>query len=316
MSNSVRSQIKLILPVLIVLLAIGCDTESGGAEGDDPMIENPSFETGLVNGSILHDNLQRSFILYVPESYTGNEAVPVVFNFHGYTSNAAEQMNYGDFRPIADTAGFLVIHPQGALLDGNTHWNVGGWTLASTIDDVGFTDALLDHLDENYNVDLTRVYSTGMSNGGYMSFLLACQLSSRITAIASVTGSMTPETYRDCDPQHPTPILQIHGTNDNVVPYNGGAWTRSIDDVLAYWTDFNNCTSTAATRDLSNTSTADGSTVDHVNYDCSASETSVEHYKVSGGGHTWPGTVLSGPGTNQDMDASAEIWKFFSRYAL
>ena len=79
-------------------------------------------------------------------------------------------MNYTNFNYISDTAGFIVVYPQGTLLQGTTHWNVGGWTLGSTIDDVGFIRNLLDSISYEYNIDSFRVYSTGMSNGGYMSF--------------------------------------------------------------------------------------------------------------------------------------------------
>ena len=119
-----------------------------------------------INGSISHDNLDREYILYVPENYTGNDPIPLVFNFHGLGSNANEQMFYGDFRPIADTAGFIIVHPQGTIFSGNAHFNVGGFTNGSTVDDVGFSVALLDSIAANYNIDLDRVYSTGMSNGG------------------------------------------------------------------------------------------------------------------------------------------------------
>ena len=142
-------------------------------------------------------------------------------------------MSYTNFNYISDTAGFIVVYPEGTLLQGSTHWNVGGWITGSTTDDVGFSISLLDSISNEYNIDATRVYSTGMSNGGYMSFLLACQMSDKIAAIASVTGSMTPQTYNVCNPQHPTPILQIHGTSDQTVPYLGDpTWTKSIDDIL------------------------------------------------------------------------------------
>lgn len=274
------------------------------------------FSQETLTQTLSHDGIERSYILYIPNSYTGDTPVPLVFNFHGYTSNANEQMWYGDFRPIADTAGFLLVHPQGTSFQGSTHWNVGGWTVGSTVDDVGFTEAMIDELAVNYNIDLSRVYATGMSNGGFMSFLLACQLSDKIAAVASVTGSMTPETYDNCTPEHPTPVLQIHGNLDPVVPYNGAGWTKPIADVLQYWVDYNNCNATPTTTQLPNTSLIDGSTAAHMVYDGGDYATTVEHFEVTGGAHTWPGTLFSAPGTNQDFDASVAIWRFFARYDL
>ena len=274
------------------------------------------FAQQVINGSIMHDDLQRDYILYVPENYTGSIPVPLVFNFHGFGSDADSQMNYGDFRFLADEYGFLVVHPQGTLFLGISHWNVGGWTVGSTVDDVGFTSALIDSLAAEYNIDPTRVYSTGMSNGGFMSFLLACQLSDRIAAIASVTGSMTPETLDNSDPQHPTPILQMHGTSDYVVPFIGTAWSESINDVIQYWVNFNNCDPIPAITYLPNIDPNDGSTVEYHVFDGGDNGVSVEQYIVVGGGHTWPGNPYGGTGTNYDIDASTEIWNFFSRYDI
>ncbi len=260
--------------------------------------------------------MQRDYILYIPANYTGTSSVPLVLNFHGLGSNANEQMWYGDFRSISDTAGFLIVHPQGTLFYGITHWNVGGWTIGSTTDDVGFTDALLDSLATDYSIDSSRIYSTGMSNGGFMSFLLSCQLSEKIAVIASVTGSMTPETFNNSNPQHPTPILQIHGTSDNTVPYNGTTWSKSIDDVIQYWVDYNNCNTTPTITALPDIDPYDGSTVEHIVYDGGDNSVAVEHFKVTGGGHTWPGSAFGAAGTNYDINASIEIWKFFSKYDI
>jgi len=274
------------------------------------------FSQQTIYGSITHDGMQRDYILYVPANYTGTLSVPLIFNFHGYGSNAEEQMWYGDFRSIADTAGFLIVHPQGSLHFGVTHWNVGGWTIGSTADDVGFTAALIDSIAADYSIDLTRIYATGMSNGGGMSFLLACQLSDEIAAIASVTGSMTPEAYGNCSPIHPTPILQIHGTGDGVVPYAGAIWSEPIDDVLQYWVDINNCNALPTIKSLPDIDPNDGSTVELIFYDGGDNDVTVEHFKVIDGGHTWPGSALGGAGTNYDINASIEIWKFFSRYDM
>jgi len=269
-----------------------------------------------INGSITFDEIQRDYILYVPDSYNGNNPVPLIINFHGYTGTAYNQMYYGDFRPIADQNGFLIVHPQGTFYEGKTHWNVGGWTAGSTTDDVGFTNALIDYLGSNYNINSSRVYATGMSNGGFMSFLLACQLGNKIAAIASVTGSMTPETFNDCNPVHPIAILQIHGTSDSVVPYTGISWSEPVEDVLQYWVNANCCNPVPVTTLMPDLDPTDGSTVEHIVYDGGDSGVSVEHFRVIGGDHTWPGTAFGPAGTNHDIDASREIWNFFSRYDI
>ena len=108
----------------------------------------PIMAQQTIEGSIMHDGIQRDYILYIPAIYDGNTDVPLVLNFHGIESNATEQMFYGDFRDIADTEGFLLVHPEVTLLNGVQHWNVdnftAGTTTGSTADDVGFTEALID----------------------------------------------------------------------------------------------------------------------------------------------------------------------------
>ena len=269
-----------------------------------------------INASITHDGIERDYILYVPEIYDGNTAAPLVLNFHGFGSSASQQMFYGDFRDIADTEGFLLVHPEGTTFIGNQFWNVGFPGLSSNIDDVGFTEALIDELATLYAIDLDRVYATGMSNGGFMSFLLACQLSEKIAAVASVTGSMTQDTFDDCNAQHPTPVLQIHGTDDGVVLYNGNNLSIPIADVISYWVDFNNCETTPTTTTLPDVDVSDGSTIEHSVYEDGDNGITTEHMKVIGGGHTWPGSVINTAGTNQDIDASMEIWLFFSRFDI
>lgn len=279
------------------------------------LIANVAFSQQTITASITHDGLQRDYILYVPANYTGSTEVPLLFNFHGYTSNANDQMWYGDFRAIADTAGFLIVHPQGKLDgNGNTHFNVWGTT---TIDDLGFTSALIDSLQLDYAIDEERVYSTGMSNGGYMSFHLACNLSNRIAGIASVTGSMVPQTMANCGASHSTPIMQIHGTADGTVNYNGTAFaSESIQSVLNFWSGYNNTDATAVITNVPNTSTTDGCTAEKIAYLNGDNCTEVIHYKVTGGGHTWPGAPIIIGITNQDFNASKEIWKFLSRYDI
>ena len=264
-----------------------------------------------LNESIMHDNLQRDYIIHIPSSYNVNTPIPLVFCFHGYGGNAGSIMSYTNFNYVSDTASFIVVYPQGTLDNsGISHWNVG-WG-GSTVDDIGFTEALMDNLSATYSIDNNRIYSTGMSNGGFMSFLLACQLSNRIAAIASVTGSMTPQTYNACNPQHPTPILQVHGTNDQTVPYLGDpTWTESIDNVLQYWVDYNNCNSSSTIIAITDINPFDGSTAEYIVYDGCDNSVTTEHFKIYGGDHDWPGVW-----GNMDIHASAEVWKFFSQYNI
>ena len=214
--------------------------------------------------------------------------------------------------PVADSAGFLVCYPNGVA----NAWNVG-WGFNLPTDDVGFIDTLIDHLAADYNVDLNRVYSCGMSNGGYMSYRLACQLGDRIAAVASVTGSMVPGNPYDCDPPRTVPVLQIHGTADPTVPYNGSPFiARPIEEVLDEWLDRNDCPMTADTTDLPDLDPDDPTSAQRIEWTDCADQTEVLFYKILNGGHTWPGSPITVGVTNRDFDASTEIWEFFSRYAL
>ncbi len=264
-----------------------------------------------ITKTFVHNSVTRSYIIYIPAIYNGIKPVPLVFNFHGYTMSASQQMTLCDFRPVADTAGFILVHPQGTLFNGNTHWNVGGWTNGSTADDIGFTNAMIDTIASHYNINLSKVYSTGFSNGGFFSFELACQLGNRIAAIGSVSGSMTPETYNNCNPKRPVPIIQIHGTTDNTILYNGMSYSKPIATTLAYWVNYNQTNINPIITSLPNLNTTDGSTVELYAYLNGNRCSSVKHYKVLGGGHEWPGSW-----GNMDINSSAEIWRFLRQYDL
>lgn len=274
-------------------------------------------QTTIVD-SIYVGGIYRTYRLYVPTIYTGATARPLILNLHGYTSNALQQQQYSNFKPIADTANFIMVYPQGTKDASNQpYWNAG---FSSTqVNDIGFLSALIDSLDLTYNINLNRVYSTGMSNGGFMSHTLACELSNRITAIASVTGSIFTTQYgSNCHPTRPVPVMQIHGTSDATVPYAGNMsqGMMPIDSVVKYWVTKNNCNPTATFSNVPNSSTTDGCTAEHYRYSGGNLGSTVELYKIIGGGHTWPGFPFGGVGTNMDINASKEIWRFFSKYNL
>lgn len=267
-----------------------------------------------VSGSYVFGGELREYRLYIPAAYDGTTRVPLVFNLHGYGSNNMEQEAYGDFRDIADTANFIIVHPQGLPdIFGSNHWNCFG---TSTIDDVGFLSSLIDTVFENYLIDGDRIYSTGMSNGGFMSYKLACLLSGRIAAIASVTGSITPTEFDDCITNHPMPVMQIHGTEDPTVPYAGNALFMPIEDVVDHWVAFNECNPTPTNTPVPDTDTDDGCTATHYVYNDGLLGSTVEFFKIDGGEHTWPGSDYVAGVTNNDFNASVEIWRFFSQYNL
>jgi polyhydroxybutyrate depolymerase len=264
--------------------------------------------------TMMHDGLERTYIIYVPAIYDETSAVPLVINMHGLGSNANEQMIYGNFTSIADTANFIVVHPNGTEDgQGQTFWN----SFSSVgVDDVGFLSALIDDVSSQYNIDENCVYSTGMSNGGFMSYYLACNLSDRIAAIASVTGSMVIGLPESCNAQHPTPIMEIHGTSDGVVPYNGSIISEPIDDVVDFWVSYNNCNPTAEFSEVPDIVTSDDCTAEHYVYSDGDMGSTVELYKVIGGDHSWPGAIININVTNMDFSASKEIWRFFRKYKL
>lgn len=270
-----------------------------------------------ISGTIKSGGIVREYRLYKPAVYTGDKPVPLVINLHGYSSNNFEQEYYGSFHKIADTANFLVVMPNGTLDNtGNRFWNTFGGP--SSVDDVQFINQLIDTLLANYNIDRQRIYSTGMSNGGFMSYTLACKLSNRIAAIASVTGSMIVPALSPCNPQHPVPVMEIHGTADPVVPYNGGTILNfaPVQTVLNKWIALNHCNTTPLITPVPNTNLADGCEAEKIVYSGGDKGTTVEHFKILGGGHTWPGAFFVTGVTNQDINASYEIWQFFRRYRL
>lgn len=268
-------------------------------------------------GTIVSGGLTREYRLYVPAAYNGTTAVPLLFNLHGYGSNNLEQDFYGNFKPIADTANFIIVMPNGTFDNlGKRYWN--NFIINSGVDDVAFMSNLLDTLRTVYKIDLDRVYSTGLSNGGFMSYELAVQLNNRIAAIASVAGDMIEPKLNTLDLARPVPVMQIHGNADAVVPYDGlpTSFFAPIETLVGKWVDVNHCNPTPTITDVPNTNTADGCTATHYVYGGGDQGSTVEFYKINGGGHTWPGAIFNIGVTNQDMNASLEIWRFLRKYRL
>jgi polyhydroxybutyrate depolymerase len=268
-----------------------------------------------INAGFQFDGQNRSYIVYTPASYNPGTPVPLVFVLHGFTQSGQSIMNVSAFNNVADTANCIVVYPNGI----SNAWNINA-TLpgASTTNDIGFIEALIDTISANYTIDQNRIYSCGFSAGGFMSHMLACKSSKCFAAIASVAGTMTDSVYNTCAPIYHLPVLQIHGTSDNIVNFNGSLGNKSATDVVDYWKNFNGCNAAPIITSLPNTNLLDFSTVQLLNYSPCLNDNLVQMLKVNGGGHQWPGTnnLLGGLGTiNMDINASAEIWKFFRGHA-
>ena len=251
--------------------------------------------------SIVHDGVNREYVLYIPNSYDGTSSVPVLFNFHGFGDNASDYMNNADMRAVSESDTFILVYPQGSCLDGSSHWNPcpTGGDNKSTVDDVGFVESMISEISSQYNVDMERIYATGYSNGGMMAYGLANYKSDLIAAVASVSGAML-----DCigSTSHPMPVVHLHGTSDGVLPYNGSSDWSSAQSTLDHWINFNNTV-------LTPTVTSDNN-IEHYVYDQGDSLVSVEHYKYIGGDHVWFSSIFQG------QNASELVWNFVSRYDI
>lgn len=267
-----------------------------------------------ISGSFEYGGITRTYSFYVPASYNPGQAVPLVLNLHGLSTDGAYQAQYRDFRPIADTANFIVAHPDGSMLLGQRFWNYGS-VFGSTVDDVGFLEALIDTIALQYAINPERVYAAGMSNGSFMCYYLACQ-SDRFAAIGTVTGSMSVDMYNSCNPGHPTPAIHIHGTEDGINPYDGTSTMEGVENVAVFWADQNGCGTNPSVMAVPDTDPGDNATAERFLYAGGVNGHTVELFKVTGGGHAWPGSPVPGSTENTCMDfsASKEIWRFFSQY--
>jgi polyhydroxybutyrate depolymerase len=264
--------------------------------------------------SILSGNLQRTYRLYVPKNYDPLKSSALIIDMHGYSSNATQEQAYSNFMPIADTANFFVVYPNGTVYSGMQFWNAGLST--SLVNDVAFISDLIDHIRSQFSIDANSVYACGMSNGGFMSHTLACSLSNKIAAIASVTGSMFATQYGTCVPNRVVPVMQIHGTADNTVPYTGNSSMIAIDTLMKYWVKNDKCNILPEITNVPNINLADSCTAIHYLYKGGELGATCELYKIVGGGHSWPGSLFKIAVTNQDFNASEKIWLFFRKYRL
>ena len=291
----------LLCFTLLILVISSCKNDDG--KGDDYNSDECYLNTNAQ--TIVHDGIEREYILYVPNSYDGTSAVPLLLNFHGFGGSASEFINDADMRAEAEANSFILVYPQGSCLNGASHWNpcpIDGDN-KSTADDVGFVEAMISEISSQYNLDMERIYAAGYSNGGMMAYGLANYKSDLIAAVASVSGTMLNCTGPT---SHPMPVVHLHGTSDGVVSYNGSNDWNSVQSTLDYWTSFNNTISTPTI----NVDTSSGMTIEHYVYSQGDNSVSVEHYKYIGGDHVWFNELYQG------QNASNLVWSFMSKYDI
>jgi polyhydroxybutyrate depolymerase len=297
---------KYIVLILTLVILVSCN--SSESENNNPV---PNAADTLYC-SFEFDGQTRDYIVYLPPGY--KPGLPLVLNLPGYDVTPQEELDYTSMIDVADTANFVIVYPSGV----NNRWNSGisdnpNWP-APDVDDVAFLSALIDTIHAQYSIDLERVYSCGWSNGGFMSFKLACELGDRIAGVASVGGAISTQVDSSC---YSMPIMLFHGTADSIVTYDASNnYMRTVEETIEFWMGINNINCIPDTLSLPDINQTDGCSVDLITYRDPINEADVVFFKIIGGGHAWPGGNRDLPNerfgnTCRDINASAEIWRFF-----
>ncbi|MFM8449478.1 MAG: alpha/beta hydrolase family esterase [Haliscomenobacter sp.] len=310
---------RIIFLTIILITLISCNKD----DNPTPTADKPS-EQKTINLTI--DGNPRSFIVYLPIGYNNAGKMSMIFAIHGGSGTPEGMINIANFKTIADRDKVVLVYPAGI----QNSWNDGRPTKSNQlgINDISFFNQMCDYMITNNSVDGTKIYATGISNGGFMSSRLGCELSSRIAAIAVDAATMEATTIApNCNPGRPVPAIYIHGTADPLVPFTGGQMTAggtaggtilSHFQAIDKWVTINGCNSTPTVTDLPDIAN-DGTTIKQRVYSGATNGSEVVSYVVLKGGHTWPqgyqylNEAIIGK-TSQDMNACEVIWTFFKRF--
>jgi polyhydroxybutyrate depolymerase len=251
------------------------------------------------------DGNRHQALLHVPRGVRGR--VPLVLAFHGaYSDPRGTATYYGLSRP-ADRDHFAVLYPQASH---DKFWQLR----REQGEDVEAVGVLLDRVERASCIDRSRVYATGVSNGGGFTARLGCELADRIAAIAPVAGGYAPPSR--CHPARPLPVLEVHGRSDDVVPYGGKPVDRSgtlpsfisVARFLREWAALDGCRGAPA-------QTTPRPGVTRLRWDRCTGGAVVEHLMLADTEHGWPGGKDQ-RGDPTGVKAAEEVWSFLSRFRL
>lgn len=278
--------------------------------------EAASFHARNRSSSLVSSGTQRDYVLFVPRSYDASRATPLVISMHGAGLWGAAHRDMAQWNRVAEREGFIVAYPSGMRGHGPQIWHVEESPLLAL--DVRFIADLIDSLSARYNIDATRIYADGLSNGGGMAFVLSCTLPGRIAAVGLVASAQTLP-WRWCPDRTPVPVMALHGTADPVIPYRGGrAWISprpfpGIASWMTSWAERNGCAPIPV-------DTAVAPDVRRRHYTGCARNADVVLYTIDGGGHTWPGGGRMPEwfvGTvNRSLDGTETLWSFYREHPL
>ncbi len=305
----VRAALVLVgLPVLLVFFTFGFFYS---------VFYFPNW-TSATRGTIVASGERREYLLYVPKSYDRSKPTPLVMNLHTSMSWPSSSMAISQWNLVADENGFIVVYPAGTGR-GPKSWEMTGSETPTRMPDVIFISELIDKLEASYNIDKTRIYANGMSNGGGMAYVLSCTMSDRIAAVGMVSAGLYPE-WGWCTDHRPVPVIAFHGTADPICPYHGGKSKfgddifPSVPDFMANWSRRNQC----GPHPIQSAVAPD---VTRLEYSNCANDASVTLYTVKGEGHQWPGGErvraewMVGP-YSRSIDATRQMWAFFCEHQL
>jgi len=265
-----------------------------------------------------YDGIERSYRIYIPAVYAeSDEAVPLVIVMHGAGGSGAGIESFSEFNALSEQENFIVIYPNGV----DHVWSDGrnGDPRISEQDDVGYLARVMTYLKQSLRIDPSRIYATGHSMGGFMSFRLACELPDQIAAIAPVAATFPTYLREECQDSPPVPVVMFHGTDDNIVPWAGvPIGYFSAGSSLEFWAAHNACQDYQGMTSLDDVDPDDGTLVILEGYTDCTEAADVQLYGIYHGGHTWPGHVIGVSFeiglTSLDVDATAVIWEFFKAH--